>query len=572
MNTERYQRIAADLAQVCETGDAEATERLGRLFGGALNATHLRTEVLRRLAGMPGRIQGAESVSLQDAQWIVARLYGFASWDSFAGSVSQAPARPAAPVHGLSAGPPFFRFDSKSNSIEIRPPFDPADWQTIFEMMRDHGITHLRAGAPMADAVLERLSRLDFLTALDIEGARQVTDAGLQHLARMPQLERLNLTGCNISDTGLAVLRGLHELREFSLYHHHGVSDVGLANLQNCERLECVNLLGANAGDGVLRALAGKAKLRRFLSGNGVTDAGLPLLQEFPVFKTWQGENVPEISLMDFHAEPNYLLLRGPISDAGMKALEGLDGLYALNLDDARLSITVDGIRPLASLPNLRWLGFDATDETMGAIGDLPRLHMLMCQDTQAGDRGFQALSRSRTLQYLWGRRCHNLTGAGFKAMAKMPSLRGLSVSCKNVADEALSLLPEFPSLVEFMPMDFTDASFRHVGRCKQLRAVWCMYCRETGDAATSHLTGLGDLKTYYAGKTNITDRSMEMLGGMPSLEQLTFWDCAGVTNAGVTALSSLPRLQELSLESMPGVTRECLGSFPSHVRVSFDP
>src|SRR5215831_4729901 len=101
------------------------------------------------------------------------------------------------------------------------------------------------------------------------------------------------------------------------------------------------------------------------------------------------------------------------------------------------------------------WNGsFDADDETMGAIAELPRLRMLMCQDTGTSDDGFLALSRSRTLEYLWGRRCYGLTGRGFSAIARMPALRGLSVSCKNVDDGALARLPEFPSLVEVMPMD----------------------------------------------------------------------------------------------------------------------
>ena len=57
------------------------------------------------------------------------------------------------------------------------------------------------------------------------------------------------------------------------------------------------------------------------------------------------------------------------------------------------------------------------------------------------------------------------------------------------------------------------------VGRCLNLEALWCMYCRDTGDGTTDHIAGLSQLKTYYAGKTNITDRSLETLGRMVSLE-----------------------------------------------------
>jgi hypothetical protein len=200
----------------------------------------------------------------------------------------------------------------------------------------------------------------------------------------------------------------------------------------------------------------------------------------------------------------------------------------------------------------------------------MPRLRMLMCQDTVAGDDGFVALSHSQPIEYIWGRCCYNLKGCGFGALAAMPALRGLSVSCKNVEDGALSALPRFPALKEFMPMDVPDEGFRHVGRCGQLEAVWCMYCRDTGDTATGHLAGLSRLKTYYAGSTQITDKSLEILGRMPSLEQLTFEATVGITNAGLAFLAGLPRLREVNLEGLPHVTRAGAAVFPANIRVNY--
>jgi hypothetical protein len=193
-----------------------------------------------------------------------------------------------------------------------------------------------------------------------------------------------------------------------------------------------------------------------------------------------------------------------------------------------------------------------------------------MAQDTIAGDQGFTALSRSRTIEYIWGRRCYNLTGRGFRALSAMPALRGLSVSCKNVDDEALSTLPRFPALRELMPMDFSDAGFRHVGRCENLEALWCMYCRDTTDAATEQIAGLTKLTTYYAGQTKITDRSLDLLSRMPSLEKVSFWNCSGITDAGVAALARLPRLRDLSLDSCRHVTPEAAAAFPASVHVDY--
>ena len=69
----------------------------------------------------------------------------------------------------------------------------------------------------------------------------------------------------------------------------------------------------------------------------------------------------------------------------------------------------------------------------------MPRLRRLRAQGTVATDDGFETLSGSRTLESLWGRECPNLGSRGFMALSKMPALRSLGVSCKNVDDHALS-------------------------------------------------------------------------------------------------------------------------------------
>jgi hypothetical protein len=263
-------------------------------------------------------------------------------------------------------------------------------------------------------------------------------------------------------------------------------------------------------------------------------------------------------------------MLRGRFTDGGLARLVGLDGLYALDLASDRLAITGAGLAPLANLPHLAMLGFEATDDTMAYIAALPHLRFLMCQDTVAGDDGFAALSRSRSLEYLWGRRCYNLRRRGFMALADMPALRHLSVSCKNVDDTGLSALPRFPALTELMPMDVPDAGYRHVGRCERLESLVLMYCRETGDVATQHITGLAGLKKYFASYNRITDRTPELLSGMPSLEEITFDSCAGLTDAGIVALARLPRLRSLRVSGMRKVTGAVVVAFPQPIQVSY--
>src|SRR5262249_56863013 len=138
-------------------------------------------------------------------------------------------------------------------------------------------------------------------------------------------------------------------------------------------------------GDGLIGALGGKAHLVNLRAGSVVTDAGIERLHAIPVFKTWRGGDVT-IGLTSYNCGPNQLMMRGPFTDRGLANLVGLEGLFGLNIDASELSITAAGLRPLVSgLPNLGWLAFDANDEAMQYIGQMPRLRFLGCQDTFTG-------------------------------------------------------------------------------------------------------------------------------------------------------------------------------------------
>src|SRR5262245_37826851 len=121
---------------------------------------------------------------------------------------------------------------------------------------------------------------------------------------------------------------------------------------------------------------------------------------------------------------------------------------------------------------------------------------MLMGQGAVASDDVYAALSRSQTIEYIWGSECPNHGGGGFTALAAMSALRGLAVSCKNVDDTALSALPSFPALRACMPMDEPDVGFRHVGRCERLEELWQVLPRHgrRGDRAYRRLVLAEDL------------------------------------------------------------------------------
>ena len=517
-----YETKAQALLDAYRTGTPEALERHYSYTWHRRAWRGLRSYVQGDL-GRRGPNPDEIDITLDDARFLIAREHGFASWDELIARPVRTP-----------------RLDILDSVIDA------------------HG--------QMTDEMLERISHLEHVVALRLSNSKALTDDGITHLARMPQLRELDLSQTGVTDRGLEVLRNLPGLETLSLVLTR-VTDSGIEHLRACHSLQRLNLMWTSTGDGAIRALAGKARLSHFWSGNNLTDIGVAALHDLPVFTEWRGGKM-EMALLSPDVMPNQLTLRGAISDRGLENLRGLDGLFGLDIDTS-IKFTRAGVAHLAALPKLGRLSIDAKDDSMPVIAGMPSLQFLLVQDTDAGDDGFEALSRSQSIEMIWGRRTHNLHKRGFVALSRMPRLRGLSVSCLNVDDSGIASLPQFPALRELMPMDIPDAGYRHIGRCSEMESLILMYCRDTTDAATEHITGLRKLERYFNSYTAITDRTPQILSEIDSLESVTFDACHGLTNAGVAALAHLPRLKEVRVAGN-GLTRDVVKAFPPGVTVHY--
>jgi hypothetical protein len=554
LTREEYERIAGDYVRAFDAQDADALSRLNNHYRRSFTFDDLGSEIWRRVYAFRQRSSKVEKHFLApgEAQTLVAQNAGFGSWDALLQSLETGE-RPIPP----------YAIDQVRNAIGPRRMLNDREWDRLIAVMKERRIAGLTANGLMTDELMARIADLDHVVALGIGGSRGLSDDGLRHLARMPQLRWLNLSeypGGKLTDRGLDVLRHLPNLRVFEMTWQRGITDAGVANLRYCDQLERVDLMGSPTGDGAIEALQGKAALSTFTSGRLVTDAGLRLLHNFPRFKTHHGN------------DETRLLIDGPFTNDGLASLAGLEGIVDLDLFWHVTGITSGGFAHLAGLPNLASLGADgrlSDDEAMRHFAAIPRLRRLRAQGTVATDAGFEALSRSLTLEHLWGRECPHLGSRGFIALSRMPALRSLGVSCLQVDDNALATLPHFPSLRELTPIDVKDPGFRHIGRCEALERLLCMYCRETTDIATEHIGGLR-LRSYYAGLTQITDRSLEILGRMTSLEQIELYECLHVTSAGLAFLSALPNLRKFDVSGSPGVTLEGTKVFPASVTVRY--
>lgn len=438
--SDAYEQVARDFVDAYK-GDATALERLNRHYDRPFTVADAKAEIWRRDYAYRQRSSRVPEnyFPIEEAKIIIAQDAGFGSWEKLMRAVAA-----GAPAQGAP-----YALDSKDNRIGPRRRMSAADWDELIGVMKEQRIPTLHANGLMTDEALARIASLDFVTSLSLGGSRELTDAGLLHLACMPQLEHLEMgeyPGGKLTDRGLDAVRYLPNLRKFEMQWQSDITDVGLANLRFCDRLEEVNLMGSPTGDGAIEALQYKPNLRRFSTGRLVTDAGIRLLHNFPLLESADGEGAR-------------LLIDGPFTNAGLAALAGLAGVFELDLFWHVHHITTDGFSHLVDLPNLMALGCDgelSDDVAMTHMAAMPRLKRLRIQESVATENGFVELARSRTIEKIWGRVCQNFGNRAFVAFSEMPALRALGIGCKKVDNTTLARLPHFPVLRELTPIDFS--------------------------------------------------------------------------------------------------------------------
>lgn len=155
------------------------------------------------------------------------------------------------------------------------------------------GLAHLRhvphlkrldIGGYMAkinDAALANLRHVPELVRLDLSGLRQMTDAGLVHLAHLKQLKILNLASTKVGNAGLAHLAPLVQLEELDLHWYTKITNPGLAHLAPLKNLQRLDLVQTKITDPGLPHLESLRQLQELdLRSTKVTSQGVDQLRK----------------------------------------------------------------------------------------------------------------------------------------------------------------------------------------------------------------------------------------------------------------------------------------------------
>ena len=124
-------------------------------------------------------------------------------------------------------------------------------------------LIQLPAGAGTTDAALEKVGQLRQLQGLSLFKS-EISDEGLAHLAKLDRLAVLNLDGTRVGDDGLAHVAKLRELQSLSL-NGTSVTDAGLAHLQSLPKLMEIRVVGTKVTADGLARLKGKVATLKFV-------------------------------------------------------------------------------------------------------------------------------------------------------------------------------------------------------------------------------------------------------------------------------------------------------------------
>ena len=155
------------------------------------------------------------------------------------------------------------------------------------------------------------------IVAVNLRGS-WISDVEMIELARLPDLERLDLSHTRISDEGMLNLKPAPKIRELKLFYSEWITDQGMTAIKEWKHLKRLDLRGTRISDGTLEIVGRLTGLEALdIAHTEVTDVGLENLITLV--------NLKELALG-----------RGRLSNAGLVALRMLPTLTYLDLSGAR--------------------------------------------------------------------------------------------------------------------------------------------------------------------------------------------------------------------------------------------
>ena len=216
-------------------------------------------------------------------------------------------------------------------------------------------------------AEFKQIGQLKSLKSLTLYGkCHGLTDDTLAHLAGLTALEDLGTDAIQVTDAGLKHLAALPNLRSASFFHiaypDKGFTGAGFAAFKTLPKLEKLTVAGTPFNDQGMAAIAEMSELKEFRTWHTYqTQAGNEQLLKLTGLRSLMlGQR-----LRQWNGKPNPL----SIDDSTLATLAKMKSLESLGLDEVRL--THAGLAQLKALPNLKKLSLQRADISEADIAKL---------------------------------------------------------------------------------------------------------------------------------------------------------------------------------------------------------
>ncbi len=241
---------------------------------------------------------------------------------------------------------------------------------------------------------LQHLAKLNNLEKLVLAGPH-VTDAWLAYLPELKGLRRIVISQTNVTNAGIRFLEKYAQLRTLDL-RYSATDDEGLQVLEHLPNLTTLYLGETNVGDRGLANLRHVPKLSRLeLKHTQVSDEGLANLKHVP--------NLFYFSLASPHVKGNgtanlkhtqrlqqLQFVGDNVTDEWMRRVPPLKELYWLELHST--SVTSIGLQPIGDWTKLEKVYLNRNrsldDKVIVHLKGLDRLKVLELRETQVTEKG----------------------------------------------------------------------------------------------------------------------------------------------------------------------------------------
>jgi len=155
------------------------------------------------------------------------------------------------------------------------------------------------------------------IVAVNLRGS-WINDVEMNDLARLPNLEKLDLSHTRITDEGMLRLKPAPRIADLNLFYAELITDQGMTAIRDWKRLKRLNVRGTRISDGTLQIVSKMTGLEALdIANTQVTDNGLDYLLSLT--------NLKELSIG-----------RSRLSDNALAVLRMLPNLTYLVLSGAR--------------------------------------------------------------------------------------------------------------------------------------------------------------------------------------------------------------------------------------------